>query len=106
MMSFWVHDRMGSAHVDPNEGIIDAVLSELDEPLDPEHPDVGLTHESEWSLGAFPSGLVVWENVADESGLPRHLRDVPRSKLREPWLALASGDIDRVNAEAWLPGYG
>lgn len=97
---------MGSEHLDPSEDVIDAVLSELDQPLDIEHPDVGLTHDSEWSLGAFPSGLVTWENVADRSGSPRHLRDVPRSKLRQLWIALASGDIDAVEAEPWLPGYG
>jgi hypothetical protein len=105
-VAFHVSDRMGNCHVDASEAVIDEVLAELDEPLDPEHPDVSIIHESEWSLGAFPSGLVIWENVADPMARPRHLRDVPRDKVRQLWMALAAGDIERVDREPWLTGYG
>jgi hypothetical protein len=97
---------MGNAYIDASEDVIEAVLAELDQPLDPEHPDVSLTHESEWSLGAFPSGLLIWENVADPIARRQHLKNVPRDRVRELWMALASGDIERVNREPWLPGYG
>jgi hypothetical protein len=97
---------MGQDFDEPNAETIDRVLAELDEPVDEEHPDISLTHDSYWSLGAFPSGLVIWENIDDRFGSPRHLRDVPRGKLRELWIALASGDIAGIDAEPWLPGYG
>jgi hypothetical protein len=67
---------------------------------------VGLTHESGWSLSAFPSGLVTWENVEDDSVAPRHRSEVPLTELRELWLDLAAGNIERVDGESWLPGYG
>jgi hypothetical protein len=105
-VGFHVSDRMGGDHPDASAQVIEAALAELDEPVDPEHPDVSLTHESEWSLGAFPSGLVIWENVADPIARPRHMRDVPRDKLRQLWAALAAGDVERVDREPWQPGYG
>ena len=38
------------------------LLIELDaENIEPS--DVSLTHESQWSLGAYPGGLRTWDNV-------------------------------------------
>jgi hypothetical protein len=54
-----------------------------------EHPDIAVSHESGWTLSAFPSGLLVRENVeadeddVNEAAAPRHLRDVPRARLPE-----------------------
>jgi hypothetical protein len=84
--------------------VLDAVLDELDGPDDDEHPDVSLTHESEWCLSAFQGGLLVWENL--EEGEPRHMTGVSRSDVRRLWAALADGDIARVDEEQWVPGYG
>lgn len=81
------------------------MLAELDGPEDDEHPDVALTHESEWCLSAFPGGLLVWENV-EEDDEPRHMRNVARADVRRLWLALAAGDLETIEAEPWLPGYG
>src|SRR5262245_36058483 len=40
------------------------ILQELDiKTEDFEHSDVSLKHETEWCLSAFPSGLLIWENV-------------------------------------------
>jgi hypothetical protein len=78
-------------------------LCELDV-HDEEHPDVALTHESEWCLSAFEGGLLVWENL--ERGEPRHMRDVPRDKVLRLWLALSRGDLSAIEKEPWLPGYG
>ncbi len=91
--------------VDPDEALVDGVLAELDTPLDPEHPDVALTHETGWSLSAFPSGLVVWENV-EEGNAPGHRRSVERAELRQMWRLLAAGDVEAVKQRGWLPGYG
>jgi hypothetical protein len=62
-VSFFVTNRMGQDVKAPDAETIDRVLAELDEPVDDKHPDISLTHETGWSLGAFPSGAVIWENV-------------------------------------------
>jgi hypothetical protein len=80
-----------------------AALSELDA-RDDEHPDASLIHESEWCLSAFESGLLVWQNL--ERGEPRHMRDVPRDRVLQLWLALSRGDLSSIEKEAWMPGYG
>jgi hypothetical protein len=106
-MGYAVVDRMGAYTRNAGLDEIDRVLSELDGPPDDEHPDVSLIHESEWCLGAFPSGLLVWENVdAHDTIGPRHMLAVPREKVRQLWLALAAGDLPSIEAEPWRPGYG
>lgn len=85
-------------------GSLPDLYAELSE-ADQEHTDVSLTHESEWSLSAFSSGLLVWENVAGE-GEPQHMLNVPEAKTIELWSLLANGSIEAINKESWLPGYG
>ncbi len=58
-MAFQVRNRQGSSYTNPNLDIIDSVLAELDGDLDIEHPDVSLKHDSEWTLSAFPNGLLI-----------------------------------------------
>jgi hypothetical protein len=50
---------------DPPLEALDALILELGEPDDPEHPDVAVQHETGWTLSAFGSGLILWENVED-----------------------------------------
>lgn len=57
---------------------------------DAEHPDVALSHESEWTLSVFESGLVVWENVAEDDE-PRHRHGVSRGEVRRLGQELAAG---------------
>lgn len=75
---------------------LDALVRELDGPEDPEHPDVSVTHESEWSLSAFPSGLVIWGNFeeADE----RRVERVSREQIVALFKELAAGDLAAVDA--------
>lgn len=96
-------DRMGASHQRVDDEAIDRILAELDEPLDDEHPDVSIEHESGWALSAFQSGAVIWENVEDESE-PRHMTHVPRGRVRELFRRLAAGDLEAVEAEPWSPG--
>jgi hypothetical protein len=86
-------------------GLLDGVLSELDGPEDAEHPDVALSHETGWTLSAFPRGLLVFQNVESDDE-PRNLQRVPRSEVRRLWLALAEGRLDVVEPQPWQPGYG
>ena len=78
------------------------VLSQLDTD-DIEHVSVSLSHESEWCLGAYPSGLLVYENL--EEGEPRHMNGVPRSTVLELWQLLARGQLEEIEQQPWLPGY-
>ena len=103
-MSFFVNTRWGGSDHAPSPERMKEVLSELDH-ADPEHPDVCLTHESGWSLKAFETGLLVWENV--ESGHPpRHMRKVLRQHVLQLWAKLSEGGIDEIDREDWQPGYG
>jgi len=79
------------------------ILAELDI-NDDEHPDVSLTHESEWSLAAYSSGLLVYENI--EAGDPRHMKNVSRDQVLRLWCMLSEGQLAEIEAERWLPGYG
>lgn len=103
-MSYWVNHLMGNSDVEFPLGSLPDLYAELSE-AGQEHTDVSLTHESEWCLSAFSSGLLVWENVAGD-GETMHMFNVPEVKTIELWSLLASGSIDEINKEDWLPGYG
>lgn len=79
-----------------------ALLAELDTP-DPEHPDVAVTQDGINTLSVFVDGTIVWENV--EEGEPRHLKGVSRDDARRLAEAVASGDLQQVEREAWRGGY-
>ncbi|MCC7542521.1 MAG: hypothetical protein IT379_40265 [Deltaproteobacteria bacterium] len=104
-MGFVLRHRWGGTERDPALAKIDDLLAELDKP-DDDHPDVSLTHESGWCLAAFPSGLVVYENLDDEDARPRHMRAVSRDRVAALMRALAGGDLERLEAEPWYDGYG
>ena len=99
-------DRNGAS--EPFEASkVDELLRELDELYDPEPPDVSVSDEDGWVLSAFPSGLVIWENLESDDGLIWHARDVSRDRVRELFLRL--GDHDRsaiYRLVDWQPGYG
>lgn len=72
---------------------------------DPEHPDVSLSHESEWCIGVYPGGLVVFENLETDEG-PFHMRAVTNERVLELWQMLAAGCTQELLGLQWLPGYG
>jgi hypothetical protein len=95
---------MGNSDVEyPIESLTD-LYAELSN-ADKEHTDVSLTHENEWCLSAFSSGLLVWENVAGD-GEPKHMPNVPKEKVIDLWSLLAQGIVSEINNENWLAGYG
>jgi hypothetical protein len=77
----------------------------LDELLnaDPEHPDIAVTHESEWSVTVYKSGFVVLENLEERE--PFHLGPLDRNATLDLMVAIAAGRIDDVRAKAWVAGY-
>jgi hypothetical protein len=104
-MSFNLVTRYGDGIPEPTLPEMQAALEELREP-DPEHPDCYLTHEeSGWTLAAFGSGLLVWENYNEQQGNGRHLRTTHAQVLKH-WQALAAGRVAEIEALPWQPGYG
>ena len=102
-MSYHVQRRWGDSDDDPSVEKMGEALAEL-EVEDIEHPDVALIQKSGWCLGAYPSGLLVWEHL--NSGEPRHMRGVSRDRVLEMWQWLSRGDLAKVDGEDWKPGYG
>ncbi|HEX4415329.1 MAG TPA: hypothetical protein VH107_16975 [Lacipirellulaceae bacterium] len=102
-MSYLVNTRWGGSEPTPSVDRMRDVLAELDVD-DDEHPNVSLTHESEWTLSAFPDGLVICENA--ELDVAQHMLHVSRSKGLEMWTKLAEGQIEAIEQEPWLAGYG
>jgi hypothetical protein len=95
---------MGDADVGfPLESLA-KLYSELSDASD-EHTNVSLTHESEWSISAFPSGLLIWENVAGE-GEPKHIPNASKELTIKLWSLLARGLIEKIEEQNWLSGYG
>lgn len=80
------------------ESLIDELAS-----ADAEHPDVAVTHESEWCLTVLRSGFVVLEHL--EEGEPKHLGPVDRRTALELMSAVADGRIDELSSRPWKPGY-
>jgi hypothetical protein len=103
-MNYHVNTRWSGSEPMPSVDRMREVLAELDSGDDDEHPSVSLSHESEWTLSAFPDGLVIWENV--EKDVARHMLHVSRPKVLELWTELAEGQIEAIESEPWLPGYG
>lgn len=102
-MAYHTHNRWGHCESDITEAQMKKLLAQLDIE-DEEHHSVSLTHESEWCLGAYPGGLVVWENL--EQGEPRHIKSVSREHVLKLWLQLAQGNLVALEQEPWRPGYG
>jgi hypothetical protein len=77
----------------------------LDELLvaDAEHPDISVTHDSEWSLSVHKSGFLVLENL--EEGEPTHCGPLSREEVLHLMVAVASGRLDEVRAIPWRAGY-
>lgn len=102
-MGFRANARWGGDAPEPTVERLREILGQLDAE-DDEHPSVSLTHESEWCLGAYPGGLLIWENV-ETADNPRHMNHVPRERVLELWVKLSRGMLDEIEQEPWLPGY-
>lgn len=100
-MAFHARTRRGGGEPQLSVERLWEILAELDAE-DDEHPSVSLTHESEWCLGAYRGGLLVWENL--EGDEPRHMDGVPRERVFEMWVRLSQGRLAEIEQEPWLPG--
>lgn len=102
-MSVSLNYRWGECIGDPTEQQMQDALDQLDVE-DIEHQSVSIVHESEWCLGAYRGGLLVWEHVEGELE-PRHMNNVSRERVLELWRKLMADKLDEIEREHWLPGY-
>lgn len=98
-MAYTITHRSGAMESNPPVDALDALLAELDY-IDPEHPDVAVSHESGWTLSAFPSGRLIYENVED-LGLPARQLFADRAAARDLFRLVAAGDLELIEAERW-----
>jgi hypothetical protein len=104
-MAVTLTHRGGEMNGYVDDADLDGLVAELDGPEDPEHPDVSVAHESGWALSAFPSGLVVWEDVEGDG--PRgHRVSVSRDEVRRLFRLLAGDELGEVASFGWEPGNG
>jgi hypothetical protein len=103
-MTYHVNPRYTDSEEMPSVDRMREVLAELDGEDDDEHPSVSLTHDSDWSMSAFPDGLVIWENA--EADVARHMLHVSRAKVLELWIKLSEGQTEVIESEPWIAGYG
>lgn len=82
---------------------LDRLLAELDG-ADEDHPDVAVTTDAGWSLSAFSSGWLLWENVEADNPAARHLAKLTRREQLRFMRWLAEGDIASVDSTAWRNG--
>ncbi|MFJ5881419.1 hypothetical protein [Kitasatospora cineracea] len=108
-MRYTINHRWGDAEEADSLGgpVLVALLAELADPTDIEHPDVWIDdNESGWCLSVFAgdAGLVVLEN--DEKDDIRHLRGLSSDDAIALCTAFGAGDLEAVLQKGWLPGYG
>lgn len=103
-MSCFVQARWGDSEDNPSADRMREVLDELDV-SDPEHPDTWLVHESEWTLSAFESGLIIWDNPELSDG-PRYREQVSRDEVLHLWELLSRGEIEEIESLSWKEGSG
>ena len=105
MASTIMHRNGAMEDYEPSK--IPALLAELDEPRDDEHPDVAVSHPSGWTLSVGQTGLVTWENVEPDAETgPQHRHDIARAQLPEIMNLVATGQLDEIDNLGWHPGYG
>ena len=104
-MTYFAHDRFGNTIHTPTPAQMEQLLASLAWGGDAGHPEVSLTHATGWCLKLYPSGLLLLENVQANKG-PWHMRGLSREVVQEMWHWLANGELEKLGAAGWLPGYG
>jgi len=97
-------DLMGDDSTSDDPRDIDALLTQLDA-ADQEHTDVSVRTADAWTISAYRSGNVVFENVEARPHVPRHIKRLPRAEIGRLMRLLAAGDLAALEREPWEPGY-
>jgi hypothetical protein len=99
MSGFVIRHASGAWRANSLDGVR-ALLAELDEVADDEHPDVSICDESGCELSAFREGTLIWGNV--ESGNEElELADVSRKEMARMYELVATGRTAELRALPW-----
>ncbi|WP_299539048.1 hypothetical protein [uncultured Streptomyces sp.] len=99
-MTYFMYDITGSPVEEPDAEAVRTIVAGLSE-ADDEHPDVSLTHQSGWSLSAYAGGLLLWENLEDDKGVPGVIEKASTEDVLRLFALLADGRTDDVESEGW-----
>jgi hypothetical protein len=102
-MSHSALDRNGDTVWSPSPKQRRALLGSLT--ADDAEACVSLSHNGQWSISAFHSGRVCFENAASGEG-PWHMTDIPTTQILELWQLLTEGNIQELRRLPWLDGSG
>jgi hypothetical protein len=103
-MTYFAYDREGNPLQWPGDFEMKQLLDSLS-PRDPEHRDVSLNHQTGWSITVLNGGRVIFENVKTGEG-PWHMNGKPRDEILRLWKMLSEGEIESLQEQPWLDGYG
>ena len=103
-MSFIARHNSGAMDRDPPLATLPDLLNEVTD-TGAENRDVAVSHESGWTIGVFPNGRLVFEDVETDDE-PRHLDGLDRRATLLLLTALAEGRLEYVEQAGWQPGYG
>ncbi|GHH36373.1 hypothetical protein [Streptomyces candidus] len=100
-MTYFMYDVHGNAVDEPDADTVRRLVQEGLAATDTDNPDVSLTHESGWSLSAFAGGLLLWENVEDETAAAGSLDKVAEEEVLRLFALLSGGEVEKVAELDW-----
>jgi hypothetical protein len=106
-LTFFMLHRWGKSEKSNDPGALHSLLAELDTKVnDDEHVSVSVRRSDGWCIGAYLSGLVLFENVEDLGVEPRHQWVRTRDEARRLMEMLIQGDLAALRQQPWRPGNG
>jgi hypothetical protein len=102
-MSYTALDRNGDTVWSPSARQRRTLLGSLT--ADDAEACVSLTHDGQWAISAFHSGLVCLENAGAGEG-PWHMTGIPVTDILELWQLLTEGNIQELRRLPWQEGNG
>lgn len=102
-MSYSALDQNGDTVWSPSVKQRRSLLGSLS--VDDTEACVSLTHNGQWCISAFHSGLVCLENVVTGEG-PWHMPSIPVTKILDLWQLLTEGNVQELRQLPWQDGDG
>jgi hypothetical protein len=101
-MGFYVVNGLGDSLDSPSEAQMHSFVAAVDA-ADEEHGAAWLSTDDESTLEWNGDGRFVF---SQPGRAPRHLAGVDRARAVELWLAMARGDVAKIEGEPWADGNG
>ncbi len=102
-MGYGVRHIDGSSDDDVPISALSALYDELRR-SDGEHNDVAvIDDDTSWCVTAYPSGLVIFQCLAD--GAAFHLHGAHKPDVIRMWTMLINGDLSEIRKFPWNDGF-